>query len=159
MEGILLAVATTILGSIFGVYFQRVIERQSLPFIDYSRRKALNGEWSGVFQQQQNTRREALSLQVRITLKSSSRSVKGTMIVSDTSEFEFGLEGAFIHARFLRLNYSSIGKSSEAIDFGTLLLMLADYPNKMSGSLCGYGSISEQIVNGSIILNKDNHIN
>lgn len=81
------------------------------------------------------------------------------MIVSENMEYEFDLEGAFYHNKYLRLHYTASGKTESAVDFGSIFLVLGDFPNKISGKLAGYGSISEALISGSLSFEKQNNTN
>jgi len=76
------------------------------------------------------------------------------MQMTDDEDFEFLIEGAFYHDKYLRLNYTATGCSCHAIDFGTLFLVVDAYPKKMLGELSGYGSITDGLISGKIQVNR-----
>ncbi len=151
---IVFAVTLTLVGSITGFYINRGLENLHLPKIGRKRRQAISGDWEGVYHQAANEKREAQEIAFRLSLKAGSRAIKGRLDVRDTTDYEFGIEGAFYHERYLRLNYTAVGSSAHAIDFGSMFLVLADYPDHMSGLLAGYGSLSEGLINGTVELKR-----
>jgi len=148
------AVALTITGSFFGFYLNRALEKRYLPKITSARQKAISGVWEGTYKQEDSEKRDEQNISFKLTLNAGSRTVTGLMSVVDTTNFEFHVEGSFYHNKYLRLNYTASGITEDAIDFGSIFLILGDYPNKMAGKLVGYGSISETLISGIIELNK-----
>ncbi|MEJ2453645.1 MAG: hypothetical protein P8103_05755 [Candidatus Thiodiazotropha sp.] len=148
------AVTLTLVGSIAGFYINRGLENLHLPKIGRTRRQAISGDWEGVYHQQANEKREAQEIVFRLSLKAGSRAIKGRLEIRDNTDYEFDIEGAFYHERYLRLNYTAAGSSAASIDFGAMFLVLADRPDTMSGLLAGYGSLSEGLINGTVDLRR-----
>ena len=121
-----------------------------MPKITTARQKALTGTWSGKCIQDQSTKRESQELTFKLELNAGRRRISGILYVEDTNDFQFSIEGAFYHNKYLRLNYTAHGATEDAIDFGSIFLVLGDFPNKMNGKLVGYGSISEAIISGTV---------
>lgn len=153
---ILFALTITIVGSFWGFYLNRFLEKRHLPKITAARQKALSGEWKGIYTQERNESREKRDFSIVLSLDAGPRLVTGVMHVVEENEFQFHTEGSFYHNKYLRLSYTASGDTENAIDFGSIFLVLGDYPNKMSGKLAGYGSISENLISGSIVLEKHN---
>ena len=154
---IIFAIVLTMVGSIWGFYINGALEKRRLPKITSARQKAISGTWVGTYKQAESKNREKQDISIKLTLNAGSRLVTGIMLVTDTAEFQFHIEGSFYHNKYLRLNYTASGVTEDAIDFGSVFLVLGDYPNKMAGKLAGYGSISESLISGSIELNKHNN--
>jgi hypothetical protein len=152
---IIFALALTVAGSFWGFYLNRYLEKRHLPKITAARQKAISGEWIGIYAQDENDNRERKDLSIVLRLDAGPRLVNGLMIVSEETKFQFHIEGSFYHNKYLRLNYIASGDTEYAIDFGSIFLVLGDYPNKMTGKLAGYGSISEALISGSISLEKN----
>jgi hypothetical protein len=142
----------TLVGSIAGFYINRGLEKLHLPKI--GRRDAISGEWEGIYHQEANEKREAQDIALRLSLKAGSRAIKGSLDIRDEEDFEFDIEGAFYHERYLRLNYTTTGSSATTIDFGAMFLVLADRPDSMSGRLAGYGSQSSGLISGTVELRR-----
>jgi len=151
---ILFSFALMIVGSFWGYFLNRILDQKSLPKIEASRRRSLRGCWHGVYKQDYNHKRPSVEIPIEIELKVGPRKVTGVMFVSDTSRFEFNLEGAFYHNKYLRLSYTAHGETEDVIDFGALFLVLGDIPNKMAGNVAGYGSMTEGLISGTVSLVK-----
>jgi len=142
-----------------GYYVTRALEKRQLPKIETARQKAISGKWSGIYKQEANEKRDGCELSIDMDLKAGPRKIVGTMIVSEDMEYEFDIEGAFYHNKYLRLHYTASGKTESAVDFGSMFLVLGDFPNKMSGKLAGYGSVSETLITGNLMIEKHNNAN
>ncbi len=152
---VLFAVALTIAGSFWGFYLNRFLERKSLPKITLARRKAISGKWIGKYAQDDNINRERKDLSIELELNAGSREIKGKMIVEEERlKFEFSILGSFHHNKYLSLNYTASEETAGAIDFGSIFLSLGDFPDKMTGKVAGYGSISEALISGDIHVEK-----
>jgi len=144
---------------IVGFYVTRALEKRHLPKITTARQKAITGEWNGIYKQENNDNREGCELSIKMNLSAGSRLVVGVMTVSEETKFEFNIDGSFYHNKYLRLNYTASGETESAVDFGSIFLVLGDFPNKMSGRLAGYGSVSESLISGVITMEKNNDEN
>ncbi len=151
---VIFSIAMTVVGSFWGYYLTRTLDKRSLPKIEASRRRAMEGHWVGEFHQQASLNRPATTINIHLEIQAGRRQVTGKMWVEDNSKFEFKIQGAFYHNRYLRLNYTAFGESESAIDFGSLFLILGDFPKKMHGNLAGYGSLSETLIAGTLELTK-----
>lgn len=148
------AIGLAVASSFWGYYLHRALEKRQLPRISDARRKSITGNWAGVYYQDANEKRDAQEIRVSLELTAGSRLVTGMMRISDAADFQFHVEGAFYHDRYLRLNYTASGATEHAIDFGAIFLVLGDLPDKMSGKVAGYGSISESLISGVVDLKK-----
>jgi hypothetical protein len=144
---------------VVGFYITRALEKRHLPKITASRKKAISGEWAGVFRQDQNENREEKEFPIKLTLIAGTRSITGIMVVDENATFEFRVDGTFYHNKYLRLNYTASGVTEAAVDFGSIFLVLGDYPDRMTGKLAGYGSISESLISGPLTLEKHTNAN
>ena len=159
MVEILIDVVLALVFIVVGFYITRALEKRHLPKIAVARQKAITGKWFGVYRQEDNDNREGCELSIKMYLKAGSRSIIGTMTVSEDTEYEFNIEGSFYHNKYLRLNYTASGKTESAVDFGSMFLVLGDFPDKMSGKLAGYGSVSESLISGNLAIERYNNAN
>ena len=156
---IFIDVVSALIFIVVGFYITRYLEKRHLPKIAIARQKAITGKWHGVYRQEPNDNREGCELSINLDLNAGPRSIIGTMSVSEDVLYEFNIEGSFYHNKYLRINYTASGKTESAVDFGSIFLVLGDFPNKMSGKLAGYGSVSEALITGGLTIEKNNNAN
>lgn len=137
-----------------GFYVTRALEKRHLPKIALARRKAISGKWFGVYHQDSNKNRDGHDLAITLEIEAGARLIVGRMTVEEDAIYEFSVEGSFYHNKYLRLNYTASGNTESAVDFGSMFLVLGDFPNKIAGKLAGYGSVSEALISGTLVLEK-----
>jgi hypothetical protein len=157
---ILSFLGTAVVSTIVGIYVTRLHNTIKIPFLTSERKRSLRGCWHGIYKQDENSKRKATDLELELHLEPKLKIIQGKMIVKEinrkTSSFDntyrFEVIGYFLHDRFLQLNYKCCGKSSKAIDIGSLFLKVSDSGGEMHGRLAGWGSISEDVISGTITL-------
>ncbi len=152
---IIFAIVMAIIGSFMGFYITRFLEKRHLPKITKARQKAINGKWEGTYKQDANKHREEKALKIEFILEALPRKIIGKMIVEDEKKYTFSIEGPFYHNKYLRLNYTASNETEFAIDFGSIFLVLGDYPDTMDGKIAGYGSMSRALISGNVSIKKN----
>jgi hypothetical protein len=157
---ILSFLGTAVVSTIIGIYVTRLHNTIKIPFLTNERKRSLRGHWHGIYKQDANSKRTATDLQIELSLEPKLKLIQGKMIVKELSKktnnydniYRFEVAGYFLHDRFLQLTYKCCGKSSKAVDIGSLFLKVSDSGGEMHGRLAGWGSISEDVISGTVTL-------
>lgn len=117
------------------------------------RKNALIGVWAGKVDQEMPE--GILSSEATMEIFMTPNGIEGSAVLN-TSLIEYPLELKFtcgvLYDQFVRLEY--VGKDPSTIQFGTWVARLSASGRKIEGRYVGYGSITDRIVTGCAILNK-----
>ena len=153
--GIIGSLLASIIGGI-GVYsYKKANEVITKPPKDW--RSIITGTWQGHYR----TQIKGVYMEVPgiITLKTKHKQIIGKIemlgLKNDFIEIpphSSNVFGAFIHNRYIRLQYEN--ELEHVVQFGAAVLELNSFRNKMTGRLVGYGPTTENILYGSVDLTK-----
>lgn len=137
----------------------RFYESSSHRILSHSRRKALEGKWTGKVRQEVTINDYPSEYEVSMELNAYRRTIKGKgsvriQLPNQTYSLSINIDGGFLHERFARLDYENSDVAS--IQFGIMLLELNSDASELSGRFLGYGARTEQIVYGTLIFEKTN---
>lgn len=138
-------------GPILTYFITKAYERRFLEPIGRNRGEALNGNWQGTIVQ------STLIADVDIRLHAKNKEIVGeahlrVQFDGVAHAITLAVTGGFLYDKFLKLDYKNTNRGT--IQFGTMVLELAPHPSTMEGQYVGYGSLTESIVSGQILLTK-----
>ena len=117
------------------------------------RKKALIGTWVGKVDQEMPD--GVLSSDAKMEINATPNGIEGIAVLN-TSLVDYALELKFtcgvLYDQFVRLEY--VGADPSTIQFGTWVARLSANARKIEGRYVGYGSITDRIVTGYAVLNK-----
>jgi uncharacterized protein YxeA len=125
--------------------------------VSKERRSALNGLWVGSFYQEILPNKKLVEFKVKINFSGKGKIVDGKGSSSFKwkgvkEDVSFVAKGGFKKNRFLLLEYSNNNKS--ITQFGNVIFEMMPNGKELNGRFQGYGFISKDIVNGSVVLHK-----
>lgn len=117
------------------------------------RKRALIGTWVGTVNQEMPE--GIVSSEARMEITTTPNGIEGTAVLN-TLLVDYPLELKFtcgvLYDQFVRLEY--VGADPATIQFGTWVARLSSSGRKIEGRYVGYGSITDRIVTGHALLNK-----
>jgi hypothetical protein len=142
----------TVGGALITFFVTKFFEQRHLLPIAGDRRKSLVGHWKGKISQP-NVGDYDLEMNLNVTKnKVSGLARLGYVEDGKPHSIPLSLEGGFFYDRFLKVDYKNT--DSAKIQFGSITLHVSSTSNSMNGKFSGYGSISEAVVGGDILLEK-----
>jgi len=141
-----------VLAPIITLVFKQIYDRRSLGNIK-GRRKAVIGTWSGSIVQEIDS--NVVSFNLEITFSAGKKIVQGdASFISPTNNQLTKLKfiGGFLHERFIKFEYKNPDES--IIQFGSSILDLSSDGKTLNGKFIGYGSATNRIVNGEVMLKR-----
>lgn len=134
----------------------QVVKKEAIARLDSEhsgRKKALFGKWAGKLEQEVEGNMMSIDLLMEIAL--TRNGIEGTFTVA-VPLVSYPLVLNFIcvvlYDQFIKFEY--VGTDSATIQFGTLVTRLSANGRQMEGRFAGYGSITDRIVTGYVILDK-----
>ena len=146
-------VIAAIISTVLPVY----IDKNYYESISKERRSALNGLWVGASYQEVLPKKKLIEVKTKIIFSGKGKIINGEGNYSFVwkgvkRNVSFVATGGFRKNRFLLLEYSNTDKS--IIQFGNIIFEMMPNGKELKGHFQGYGFISKDIVNGSVILHK-----
>ena len=119
------------------------------------RKMGLVGKWVGKLNQQTDDGIVSLDTEMEMNLIPGG-DVNGTWVLRTTQlagyQIAFNVTCTTLHYLFVKLDFTSADKA--IMSFGTLMARLSANARTIEGQYVGYGSVSDKIVTGSVILYK-----
>jgi len=125
--------------------------------ITKARGLALTGKWRGTLTQEASSKDGPMEGELEFDLRCGRRTVRGSGVLWRSFDgheraISFGLKGGFLFERFLRMEYGN--DKGHVVQFGSVVTELVSEGDRLRGRFVGYGSMSEDIVSGTISLTK-----
>lgn len=133
--------------------FVRKYDQRELREIKKSESSAITGVWQGRLEQ--TLYDKSISMDVHFIFSSGKKVVDGVIKLKnpvDNSPIELSFTGGFYHGRFIKLDYTN--SDTRIRQFGAMVMSLNDNADELTGKYTGYGSLSNKIINGEIILKR-----
>ena len=130
----------------------RMYDRRGLGKIT-GRRKALLGTWKGSILQDADS--EWGKMNIDMTFISNGKIVEGncTLIYPvDNQVIKLKFTGGFYHERFIKFDYTNPDES--VVQFGSAVMILDSNGKTLEGRYVGYGSITNRIVSGTVLMHR-----
>jgi len=132
-----------------------------MPTVPLARRNSLFGKWSGHMEQKVGAECVLASHSMNLEFIKGSTATSGSMKLEYLSANETELDEKPIQAEVINIIYDGrilkcdyVNKDDNVIHFGTIYGELSANGRQIKGEFIGYGLISEQLVAGSIILER-----
>lgn len=151
IAGLITALAIVV-SPIVAFMYTKFHEERNLQPLAADRKKALTGHWRGKSVQ------PSMTSDMDVRLEVARKKVKGLAELrfqfdGQERRVSLKLDGGFLHDRFLKLDYAK-KESDGAIQFGALVVELSEDARSLRGKYAGYGSMTRDIVSGTIELEK-----
>jgi hypothetical protein len=154
-------IIVAIISGVFGIVspitayvVTRIYDRRVLGKI-VGRRKALIGKWKGNIVQDSD--RELGEMGIDMVFTSSGKVIEGDceFIFPEGNRvrvIKLKFIGGFYHERFVKFDYTN--PEDGVIQFGCAIMILASEGKRLEGRYVGYGSITNRIVSGTVVMHK-----
>jgi len=129
----------------------RIYDRRGLGRI-VGRRRALIGTWKGNILQDNSQFGEAL---LTMTFSSSGKVIEGDcelIYPIENQLIKLRFTGGFYHERFVKFDYTNLDEL--VVQFGAAILTLAADGKSLEGRFVGYGSQTNGIVSGTVLMHR-----
>ncbi|TQV82877.1 hypothetical protein [Aliikangiella coralliicola] len=139
IAALIIGIATGIIGFISRYWVEALIRGKHHDYVS-----VLPGTWAGKVSQQKGVKGNN---EIVFELKTFLKVVYGTIMYKG-EEYTLKVVGGFVQDRYLSLHYENIDKAT--LQHGSLVLQLSGTKNDLSGYFLGVGPLSENIVHGSV---------
>lgn len=141
------------LATIVAAIIPKILENLRYTPLIHKRQNQLKGSWRGTTTQSYETGDKQIVVELSIEMRSTWRKVSiDALVKGGGTELKIRANGGFIWGDYLKLDYES--KDPAIANFGSMFLRLHANGKSLKGRMIGFGSESEQLVHGLVILEK-----
>jgi hypothetical protein len=141
------------LATIVAAIIPRVLDNLRYAPLVHKRQNQLKGSWRGTTTQSYETGNKQIVVELTIEMRSTWRKVSmDALVKGGGTELKVRADGGFIWGDYIKLDYES--KDPAIKNFGSMILHLHANGKSLKGRMIGFGSESEQLVHGSVVLEK-----
>lgn len=146
---------TTLISPFITLFIKNIFDNRIFKVINSNRKDILKGHWKGKIIQTPEINNNFFEFKLTIHFTPHRKKIYGqAKLETLDSMHDLNLSGGFQTNDMIILSYNN--PSNKLIQFGTALFTLKSDGTHIEGKFVGYGPSTQTIVNGTVLLEKEN---